>query len=233
MYLRMAVEAAPALSYVDVAFAAGRGTGTRPWQGSTSEGGNIRSVWCVARVAQEGRPHLEHAFCGGAMRIVAIAAVFIDGLVVVHKGPAFFHMAGVAGVVYAVALHQLGAYRAMRVVAIGAGHFSLGYRVVRGAADLCTLLFVAHLVMRSVNFMAAGTGNIAALVCAALPVRALSIAVVAGEAGFILYPCLTGREGMQCTFFGFENDINRSASICGLHAFQVIFTQPVARLAGG
>lgn len=63
----------------------------------------------MARLAKERRPHLQHAFYGGAMRVMANRAVFTDRLVFMHERPALLHMAGVAGFIYAIALHEFGA----------------------------------------------------------------------------------------------------------------------------
>ena len=63
----------------------------------------------VAAITQEWRAHLQHAFSCCTMRVMAIGAVIIHGFVAVHKGPAFFHVAGVAGFIDAIALHEFGA----------------------------------------------------------------------------------------------------------------------------
>jgi len=42
------------------------------------------------------------------MRVMADRAVFTDRLVVMHERPAFLHMAGVAGFIHAIALHEFG-----------------------------------------------------------------------------------------------------------------------------
>lgn len=94
----------------------------------------------------------------------------------------------------------------MRIMAIGAAHFALGNRMMGRLVDLRALLlvtgkanlglgaFVAHLVVRGVNFVAGGACYIAALVSASLPVRAVCILAVTGEAGFILYCWVAGQE---------------------------------------
>ena len=73
---------------------------------------------CMARLAQERRPHLQHAFSGGAMRVMADRAVFTDRLVVMHERPALLHMAGVAGFIDAIAFHEFGTDRTVRIMAI-------------------------------------------------------------------------------------------------------------------
>ena len=72
----------------------------------------------VALVAQHGSAHLQQVFGGGAVGVVAVGAVVADRLMVVHEGAALFHVAGVAGLIDAVALHQLGTNGTMRIVAI-------------------------------------------------------------------------------------------------------------------
>jgi hypothetical protein len=97
----------------------------------------------MARLTQERRTHLQHAFRGGSMRVVTYRTVFADGLVVMYERPAFFHMAGVAGFIHAIAFHEFGTHGAMRIMAIRTTHLSLGYRMMRSAVDLRALLLVA------------------------------------------------------------------------------------------
>ncbi len=129
------------------------------------------------------------------MRVMAVRTVLGDRLMGVYERTALLHVAGVAGLVHAIALHELRPDRTVRIVAIAAAHLAFGYWVMRGLADLRALFLVAgeahirlgalvaHVVVCSVNLVAGGAGDIAALVRAAHPVRALRIRLVAGEAG--------------------------------------------------
>lgn len=198
----------------------------------------------MTRVTQERWPHFQHAFCRGSMRVMTVRAVVTYRLVVVHKRPAFLHMAAVAGIVDAIALHELGTGRAMRVVAIGAAHLALWNRMVRGPVDLCALLlmagethlglsaFVAHLVVRVMDFVARGTGYITALVCTALPVRAACILAMAGEADFVLRRCSARQKAARRAFPVAEKHVRRGAPFLRCIAMQMLFTLAVARLAG-
>jgi len=160
----------------------------------------------VASVTEERRPHLQHAFCSGAMRIVAYRAVIIDRLVVMHKRPAFLHVAGVAGLIHAIAFHEFGPDRAVRVMAIGTTHIALRNRMmgrplelralflVTGEANLRLGAFVAHLVVGSVDYVTGSTGDVFSLVRTSFPVRAVCILAVAGKTSRILHSCIAGRE---------------------------------------
>jgi len=147
----MTVQATPALRVVDAALAACRGSDERgSWWDTkvflltlTGQLNDLPSMRRMALVAQERRPHLQHGFYRGAMRVMAVRAVFGDRLVGVHERPAFFHMAGVAGFVHAIALHEFRPDRTMWIMAIGARHLALGNRVMRRLVDLRTLYLVA------------------------------------------------------------------------------------------
>lgn len=151
----------------------------------------------VAALAQEGWPALQQTSVGRAMRVMAIAAILINRLVVMHKGTTLLHVAGVAGVHYAVALHQARANRSVWIVAIGAGHLAFGHRVMRSLIEQITLLFVAskadftlgllvaHRILCRVHLMASSAGHIPSLVGAAIPVVSLGIPRVAILAGTV------------------------------------------------
>ena len=151
----------------------------------------------VAAVAQEGRTSLQQALGSGAVRVVASGAVFGNRLVVVHEGAALFHVAGVAGLGDAVALHEAGACGAVHVVAVRASHLAFGHRVVRGLVGQRALFFVAgvadfglrgfvtHLVFCHVHLVAGGAGYVTCLVGAAFPMRALGVLGVAVLAGTV------------------------------------------------
>jgi len=148
----------------------------------------------VACVAQEWRPHLQHAFCSSAMRIMAVRAVLIDRLMVMYERTAFLHVAGIAGIDHAIALHQFWAGRSMHIVAVRTRHLAFHDRVVRRLVDLGTLFlvageaelglgaFVAYHIFCRVNLVAVGAPHVASLMCASLPVRALCILLVTLQA---------------------------------------------------
>lgn len=152
----------------------------------------------MALVAQEWRARLEQVFCGGAMRVMADRAVFGDGLVVVDERSAFLHVAGVAGCIHAIALHQFGSHRTMRVMTIGTGHLALWNRVMGRLVDLHALIlvageanlrlgaFVAHLVLCRMQLVAGGAIHFTALVRTAHPVRASRVLLVANQTGTAL-----------------------------------------------
>jgi hypothetical protein len=160
-----------------------------------AELGDLCRVRRVALLAQEWRARLQQVFHHGAVRIVAVAAILGHRLVLVDKRAALFRVAVVAGVVDAVASQQLRPDRTVRLVAVGAAHLALGQRVMRGLVEFVALLlvageadhglgpFVAHPVVGRVQLMARGAGNVRGLVGTAVPVRALGIVLMAGEAG--------------------------------------------------
>ena len=105
----------------------------------------------MALLAKERRSCLKQAFSDRSVRVVAVAAVLIDGLVTMNKRAALFHMTGVAGVDHAVALHQAWAGRAMYVMAIRTSDLAFKNWMVRGFVNLGALLLVAgkaHLRLR-------------------------------------------------------------------------------------
>src|SRR5215831_8790444 len=151
----------------------------------------------VAFLAQERRAHLEQVGVRRAVRVVAQRAVLLHGLVRAHERPALLHVAHVAGVVDVVAHHHARADRAVRVVAIRAGHQALADRVARravdqrayvlvaGEADVGLRELVAHRVARDVQLVAGRAGDVVALVSARFPVDARA-PLVAGEADLVL-----------------------------------------------
>lgn len=152
---------------------------------------NRGAMRSVALLAQERYAHLKHGIGSGAVRVVANRAIFGHRLVVMHERPALLHMAGVAGIVDAIALHHLWSDRTVRIMAIGTSHFPFGDGMAGGAVDLSALLFmagetyfglcllVANLVVFNVNLVAGVARYVAALVGAAVPVRTIRVALVA------------------------------------------------------
>src|SRR6185295_606055 len=171
---------------------AGRGRAVR----AAGDAGEAAAVTgrLVAALAEERRAGLEQAVVHRAVRVMADHAVFLDRLMGAHERPALLHVAGVAGLVDAVADQLLLAGAAVGVVAVGAGDLALERRVTRLAADLGALLLVAgeahfglvalvaRAVVAGVDLVAAGAGDVARGMHAARPVDALA-ALVAGEAG--------------------------------------------------
>ena len=182
--------------------------------------GLLTSMRRMTALAQERCTHLQQAFCRCSMWIVTVGAVIIDRFVTMHKGTAFFHMAGVAGFIDAIALHEFRSNRTMRIMAIGAGHLAFGNRVMRRTADLRALFLVAgkthiglstlvaHIIMSVVvNGVARDTGNVFFLVGASFPVRTLGILLMTGKTSLILQGCLFRLKVAGCTALGSENDI--------------------------
>jgi len=161
----------------------------------------------VAFVTQEGRTRFEQRRDVGAVRSMAIGAIFCDGLMFPEEGTAFFGMAGEAGFIDRVFLQQLGASGTMRVVTVGANHLAFTDGVVRNLVAICALflvarktdlglgLFVAHFIVRRVNLVARGTRYVRGLVGAALPVGAILVFGMAGKTGFIQYLGFVRGEG--------------------------------------
>lgn len=142
----MAVQAAAPLLDVGVglgAVAADARNAHRPADSRCNTGNAGSAVPAMALVANQRWTRLEQVVGSGSVRHMAIRAVVIDRLMVMHERPAFFHVAGVASLDDTVALHQLRPGRAVRVMAIGAAHFAFQYWMVRLFVDLRALLLVA------------------------------------------------------------------------------------------
>ena len=84
----------------------------------------------VALLAQKGRTRFQQRCDVGAVRCVAVGAVFCHGLVLKQEGAAFFSMALVASLGHGVLFQKFGTGRAVRIVAICASHFAFFQRVV-------------------------------------------------------------------------------------------------------
>lgn len=151
----------------------------------------------VALMAQEGDSDLEKVFCCRAVRIMAIAAIFIDRFVVVYERAAFFHVTGVAGVDDAIALHQLRTGRAMGIVAIRASDLTFQHGVMRwlvcfdalllvtGEANFRLGFLVAYLVMPAMNVMAGCAGDVTSFVNATRPQVASRVFLVASQTSLV------------------------------------------------
>jgi hypothetical protein len=74
---------------------------------------------------------------------VAVGAVFGGWLVLPKEGSAFFSMASDTGFNNCVLAKHFGTCRAVRVMAIGANHFTFCNGVMRDSFAVGTLLFVA------------------------------------------------------------------------------------------
>ena len=77
------------------------------------------------------------------MRVMTVGAVVIDRLVAVYERTAFLHVAGIASLVNTIALHEFRSDRAMRVMAVGTGHFAFWNRVMGRFVKERALLLVA------------------------------------------------------------------------------------------
>lgn len=201
VHLRVAVHAASALPHVDDVFAAGKtvhlgqGLPRSGWRIDTALAAHGTHVpghmGGVALLAQHGRTRFEHARNRAAVRVVARAAVFGNRFMLLHKRTALFGMAGVAGVIDAVALDQFGADRPVHVVAIGACHLAFRNGVVRWFVNLGALFLVAlvaHVSLRppvegfvfvGMHLMAGIAGHTRVLVGRAGPQGALVVFVMA------------------------------------------------------
>ena len=100
MNLRVAVHATAALPHANSVQA------NAARRNRADIGSRVRRV---ALLTQDGRTRLEHGRNRAAMRVVAGGTVLSDWLMLMHERPALFSVAGVAGVVDAVALDQFGA----------------------------------------------------------------------------------------------------------------------------
>ena len=131
------------------------------------------------------------------MRVMADRTVLLHRLVVADEGSAFFHVAGIAGVVDAIAHHHAWTGRAMRIMAIGAGDLAFSDRMAGRPVDLVPLLLmaseahfrlrqlVANSVMGGMHLVTGGAGRILVRMAAARPVDAFA-ALMAGQAGLAL-----------------------------------------------
>lgn len=129
---------------------------SRNWTG-------VRTI--VAFFAQEGSTRFKQWRNIGAMRCVAVGAVFVHRLMFPQEWAAFFCMTGETRLVNRILLQQFWGCRAMWIVAIGTDHLSFLNRMVRVFIDISTLLlvagkadfglspFVAHIVVGRVNFV--------------------------------------------------------------------------------
>ena len=153
----------------------------------------------VALLAKVGtRPH-EQLVMVGTMRLVTVDATLADRRVFPEERPPLFGVAGVADVVDGIGVQQGTGRRAVRVVAVDAGHLALWKRHVRTLAELRTLLLVTleaglgdalpglKAGVRDLlhGIVAVGAAEIALLVPRSRPVHA-SATLVAGQALGIL-----------------------------------------------
>ena len=97
----------------------------------------------VALLAQHGAGSRKQALEIGAMRVVAVEAIFPDRRVLEQKGPTLLGMTAVADVVDAIGFEQGVRRRTMGIVAVDAGYLSLRQRHVRAHVKLRALDLVA------------------------------------------------------------------------------------------
>jgi len=154
-----------------------------------------RSV-AVAFLTEEGRPGSQQRRIGRAVRRVTVHAIVHRRRMLPKERAPLLGVAGPAGFVGRVLDEQLGAIRAMRIVAVGADHLAHGDRVGRNALDFGALRLVAgeadarlgvlrqNRVPRRMNRMAVRASDIATLMLAAHPVgTGKDLGVVTGQAG--------------------------------------------------
>ena len=150
----------------------------------------------VAVQAQEWHFFLEQPRIYGAMRIVAVGALFANGLVFPQHRTALVGVTAIASVVDPHLPQQIGACRAMRIVAIGADHFAFADGMVGILQRERTLLGMAskanvglrrfdqYRILVDVDRVTADAGQIVNLVLAALPIIMIAVLVTA-EANLI------------------------------------------------
>ena len=153
--------------------------------------GGVRGV---ALMTEHRRTRNEHRCDRAAVRVVAVRTVLRHRLVPVHERPALLGVAGVAGVVRAVAIDQLRPHRAVHVVTIGTAHLAFGHGMMRRAPDLHPLLLVAdeaqsglrrldqRAVFVGVDAVARRAGHVGRCVLADRPQCAPGVAIVAAQA---------------------------------------------------
>ena len=93
----------------------------------------------VAALAKKRLSHRQHPVLSGAVGIMTGSAVLADRLMFPEKRPAFFGMAGRAGLIDGAAGQHPGGRRAVGVMAIIAGHQAFSYRVVAAPIKLRSL----------------------------------------------------------------------------------------------
>lgn len=168
----------------------------------------ISSVTFVTLGAKPRQAHFKQAVINGAMRFMAVGAIFRNRRMFMQEGASSLRMAGITVLGDAGLLELCGIGATMRVVAVGANDLALSHRHVRRAHELRLALQVAltaHFYFGSLvekrslvakfrqlltgRFLhygvAVNAGDAAAFVGAHLPVG-LDAALVAAETGFVL-----------------------------------------------
>lgn len=153
--------------------------------------GALMRTGLMALLAQEGRTDLEQVVDRRPMRVVADGAV-LSRLVLADERTAFFHVTSKARVGDAIALHQLGAGRAMRSVAIRADNLAFQNGMMRWLVGQYTLLLVAgeadfglgalvtYLVVSRMKLVTRSAGYVSCGMRAAGPVNELAAFVTTG-----------------------------------------------------
>src|SRR5688572_11695625 len=96
----------------------------------------------VALLTKIGTRSHEQLVMVGTMRLVTGDATLANGCVFPQERSPLLGVAGVANVVDGIGVQQGSGRRAVRVVAVDAGHLAFGQRHVRTPAELGTLLLV-------------------------------------------------------------------------------------------
>ena len=78
----------------------------------------------------------------GTMRLMAVETTFADRRMFPKEGPPLFGVTRVANLVHRIEVQERAGRRAVRIMAIDAGHLAFGQRHVRTPAELGALLLV-------------------------------------------------------------------------------------------
>lgn len=162
----------------------------------------------VTTLAQVRHLAVEKRGAGRPVRGMAGQAVFNYRRVLPQIRPSFFSMAFVTFQIDCAVVNEVVFDRAVRIVAVGAGHFSIADRMARLAQQLRPYLLVAGGTEFSLvglaeavrivlmNAVAAGTRKIPLLVIAAVPVDEL-VFCVTGKAGGVYRFTVSWRIGFE------------------------------------
>lgn len=152
---------------------------------------------CMALQTEHGLAHCQQTPIHGAMRRVALGAVFHHGSMLISEWTFVFRVALQAELIDVVGPQILPGRAAMRIMAIGAGHFSFPNRVVVRkiglgglrpmAANALLVLFLegGGLRFRGVHSMAVDALHVVALVRSQLPVQEFVILCMTAQANAV------------------------------------------------
>lgn len=159
-------------------------------------GAAMMGVRFMTFLTKKGGTYSQQIGCCGSMRIMAKRTILLNRWMIANKRPAFFHVAGITGVIHTVLKHFTGASGAMRIMAIRANYLTFPDGVAGRPVNLCTLFFmtgktdfclkisIADFIPVCMNLMTGGTGDVAIRMCAAGPMHPLA-AQMTVEAGAV------------------------------------------------